>query len=600
MKLDEAKKLVESLLEKVGVSIVYYIDDYLSYDGLHSIMTYIEETSTDVLMNHISVIPEEIIETKSVDPNIRERIQSWWEGITDTKREEVLRNCFPSSAYQAESQIQKLFEGKCVPCSPFDWENRYSSECLGKINDKQKVLLLFDQRLNAVSDGEGEGRTGLSLALSFSNNVGVKENSYCGIFSQSFNREEEFKFRNDHLEMLSSWAFPLSKRRMPADDDYTLIIEGLNNILWVEHVDILSVIAQNLIQETSRRIIEEFQQIFPSEFKQIVIDSSSKEGCREIDTLLRLVHIIFHRELQGVLSNKKEDMKAFNLEVNYIKEIDSIVSKSLKDVPGYDADIVNKFFQDETFVPGQVVNQLLTPLQNGDVFCVNDSSYYVLLCQPCTISLRDKGKRGGNGIGYFVPLERSVAEDSIEKDLTDVLRKSGEEQEKSIKKLKKNIHSKLQSAAQGYSYKVKCSINNQELCALMNKYTPIHLSLLDYCTFSEDGQVVINKKCSPNLHQNQLLLNENHTNYFKNIMDLDYLVSGLDEDFHAVVKSKIENWFYSLLTKLGIKPCFENGQYIFPIKRFGHIQDPLASDLLTQLSHYISRAGLPSEFERLK
>ena len=97
---------------------------------------------------------------------------------------------------------------------------------------------------------------------------------------------------------------------------------------------------------------------------------------------------------------------------------------------------VNQFFMDETFIPGAVINKLLMPLQNGDVFCVKNEKYYILLCQPCTISLRSGGKRGGNGIGYFVPLEESTAEDSIGKDIENLLNKTGDEIEKAKSKLK--------------------------------------------------------------------------------------------------------------------------------------------------------------------
>ena len=382
---------------------------------------------------------------------------------------------------------------------------------------------------------------------------------------------------------MASWAFPLSKNRMPKNNDYTLFIEGINNIFWVGYADNLSSMAMNLIDETSRKIREEFRKIMPLEFKQVVIDSSYEEGCREIDTLLRLIHILFEREIQAALAGLEG-------------------GKLQKDIQGrrYDVETVNQFFMDETFIPGAVINKLLMPLQNGDVFCVKNEKYYILLCQPCTISLRSGGKRGGNGIGYFVPLEESTAEDSIGKDIENLLNKTGDEIEKAKSKLKKNIHAKLQAEAQGYSYKVKCPINEKYLCAIINNNTPISLSLLDFCTFSEDGQVIINKECSSNLHENQELLNENHLKKFKESLDLDNLVEGISEDCHAIVKHKAESWFYTFLTRLGIKSEFDNSKYIFPIVRYGHIQDPLASDLLTQLSHYISRAGLPSEFDRKK
>ena len=603
MKLEEAKKLVKSLLEGVGVSVIYYVDDYQSFDGLEDISKYIEDKTPEELQLHSDKLPEAILVAKEAGVEMSEVIQSWWDSLSDEKRDKFIKEFVPAKDLHAERDIRKLLGDKCLFCSPDQWDNEYSSACLDRIKKGEKVLLLFDQKIGKGQTAEGQGRTGLSMAQSFSSNDGVKENTYCGIFSQSFEREGEFEFRNKNREELASWAFPLSKKRMPKDNDYTLFIEGINNILWVGYADNLSSMATNLIDETSKKIKEEFGKIMPLEFKQVVIDSSYEEGCREIDTLLRLIHIIFEREIQTALAGSEGRLKAFGNNVKGIKDIDSIVSKKLqKDIQGnrYDAKAVNKFFLDETFIPGSVINQLLMPLQNGDVFCVNNEKFYVLLCQPCTISLRSGGKRGGNGIGYFVPLEESTAESSIEKDIDKLLSKTGDEIEKAKTKLKENIHEKLLAAAQGYSYKVKCPINEKYLCALINKYTPISLSLLDFCTFSEDGQVIINKECSANLHQNQRLLNERHIKNFKESLNLEHLVEGLDADCHAIVKRKVESWFYTFLTRIGIKSEFDNSRYVFPIMRYGHIQDPLASDLLTQLSHYMSRAGLPNEFESKK
>lgn len=603
MKLEEAKKLVKSLLEGVGVSVIYYIDDYQSFDGLEDISKYIEDKTPEELQLHSDKLPEAILVAKEAGVEMSEVIQSWWDSLSNEKRDKFIKEFVPAKDLHAERDIRKLLGDKCLFCSPDQWDNEYSSACLDRIKKGEKVLLLFDQKIGKGQTAEGQGRTGLSMAQSFSSNDGVKENTYCGIFSQSFEREGEFEFRNKNREELASWAFPLSKKRMPKDNDYTLFIEGINNILWVGYADNLSSMATNLIDETSKKIKEEFGKIMPLEFKQVVIDSSYEEGCREIDTLLRLIHIIFEREIQTALAGSEGRLKAFGDNVKGIKDIDSIVSKKLqKDIQGnrYDAKAVNKFFLDETFIPGSVINQLLMPLQNGDVFCVNNEKFYVLLCQPCTISLRSGGKRGGNGIGYFVPLEESTAESSIEKDIDKLLSKTGDEIEKAKTKLKENIHEKLLAAAQGYSYKVKCPINEKYLCALINKYTPISLSLLDFCTFSEDGQVIINKECSANLHQNQRLLNERHIKNFKESLNLEHLVEGLDADCHAIVKRKVESWFYTFLTRIGIKSEFDNSRYVFPIIRYGHIQDPLASDLLTQLSHYMSRAGLPNEFESKK
>lgn len=598
MKIEDAKGLVRNLLDSVGVTKVYYVDDYLSYDGLQAIMKYIEDSSEDALKKR-PLIPEHIVETKSVDPNIREKIQVWWQSLTNTERESVAKECVPDTLPHPEGKVQVILGDICVLCSPEQWKEEFSKECLEHVRKGEKVLLLFDQKLGREETTEGEGRTGAALAQSFSALEGVKENTYCGIFSQSFEIAEEFKFRNEHRDQLSSWAFPFSKKRLPDNDEYTLFIEGLNNLFWVGYVDELSEVAQKLIADTSDRMREELGKILPLEFKQVVIDSSRVEGSREVDTLLRLIHIIFSRELHKTLSDDIGKVQTFNTNVSNIKSIDDVTSKSLdKELGGqrYDSTVVNRLFLDENFVPGEVVNRLLLPLQNGDVFCVNDKDYYVLLCQPCNISLRKGGKRSTD-IGYFVPLEEIKTEENLLKKLDNVLKKDEDERPKAVEKFKEKLHEKLQDAAQGYSYRVKCSIGGKPLSAMVNRNFVISLSMLDYCTFSEDGQVIVNKDCSPYLHTNQKLLCENHAQQFSKLLDLDQLVEGLGEECRAVIKHRIENWFYVFLTKLGVKSEFENNRYVFPIKRVGHLQDPLASDLLTQLSHYISRAGLPNEFE---
>lgn len=598
MKLEEAKKLVKELLESVCISKVYYVDDYLSYDGLEAVMKYIEDTDAEKIVKAIPLIPEEIAETKDVDPAITDRIQAWWGTLSNSECKSIIKVCSPDSIRHSESKVQVLLGEKCVFCSPEEWKEKHSNECLERIKKGEKILLLFDQILGKKQTSDGEGRSGLALAQSFSGYEGVKDNTYCGIFSGSFQIGEEFKFREEKLGQLSSWAFPFSKERVPDGDEYTLFIEGLNNLLWVGCVDELATMAQEIIADTTRKMHDEFGKILPLEFKQVVIDSSKAEGCREVDTLLRLIHIIFSRELHSALASDLEKIRLFNDNVNTIKRIDLITAKPLKkEIEGnrYDYEFVNSLFQDETFIPGEVVNRLLLPLQNGDVFCVDGAKYYVLLCQPCNISLRTGGKRSAD-VGYFVPLEEIKAEESLMKRLNNVLNKEGNERISAIENYKEKLHEKLEEAARGYSYRVKCSIEGKSLYALFNKHLTINLSILDYSTFSEDGQVVVNKECSPYLHANQKLLYDNHALKFSKILDLDHFVEGLGEDCHAIIKHRMENWFYQFLTKLGVKSKFENNLYIFPIKRVGNIQEPLSSDLLTQMSHYLSRAGLPNEF----
>ena len=598
MKIEETKDLIKRLLDETRISAVYYIDDYLSFDGLNAIISFIESSTEEELKRYAALIPERFIETRTMDYDIRTKIQNWWFSLARDKQDEVIRVCINHNNPKAETRVQQLLGDDCLSCSPDEWSDKYSVDCLAKIKAGEKVLLLFDYKLGNTLIPDGEGRNGLGLAQQFGANEGVKENAYCGIFSQQIKiegDEDEFHFRKRYKDQLESWAFPLSKERLSDDGDGARFVEGLNFLLWARHVDALSEVAQGLINTTSKRLRDAFGDILPLEFKQLVINSSDVEGSREIDTILRLMHIVFDRELHQALTNMADGFASINKKVESIKAIDAVVKKKLSSQ--YDSNMVKGFFQDENFIKGEVINNLLMPLQNGDVFCVNDKDFYVLLCQPCNIAIRTGGKRGGNDIGYFVPLEEVDIEESLSNKLDNLRDKEDREWDKAKEKSMGHLHKKMGEIAQGYAYHLKCSIDGRYLCMVMNKYMTISLSLLDYCTFSEDGMVTINKDPSPNLHPNQQSLHNNHQEVFKSRIDIESLVEGLPSEACALIRPKVETWYYSLLTKLRIKPRFESARYIFPIKRYGHIQEPLSSDLLTQLSHYMSRAGLPNKFD---
>ncbi len=184
MKMDEAKKLIKGLLDKVGVSVVYYIDDYLSYDGLNAIISFIESSKEEDLNGYTALIPEKFIETRQIDSDIRTKIQDWWFSLTHDKQDEVVKACVNNNNSKVENRVQQLLGDICLLCSPNEWTEKYSFACLDKIKAGEKVLLLFDYKFGDSQFSGGEGRNGLGLAQQFSVNEGVKENTYGGILSQ--------------------------------------------------------------------------------------------------------------------------------------------------------------------------------------------------------------------------------------------------------------------------------------------------------------------------------------------------------------------------------------------------------------------------------
>ena len=594
MEIDHARNYVDQLLTKTNVKAVYYIDDYLSYDGLKAISSFIEEQPINSLRTLIPTLEDKVLFAKeAVVDNLPIYISTWWESLKDTEQDSILKSCNCQSIEQSEENLKSILGKKCVFCTPEKWESQFSKECLAFIQKGEKVLLLFDFKLGMFST-DGDGRNGISLANSFKNNPIVPMNSFCGIFSQEFSIEKEFSFRKEHQDLLGNWAFPLSKERLSTSTDLSLFVEGLKNVLWVNDVDSLNRVSACLIDSVARQMIEAFKNINPPEFKQLVINSSLVEGCREIDSLLRLIHIIFDKQIRESLTQSPDKLDSIFSSIERIVGIDSVANKETKHI--FEKSIVNSFFQDESYIQGTIINGLLTPLQNGDLFCVNDKAYYILLCQPCNLAIRSKGRRANDyDIGFLVPLLDRETDDIIDSQLRKVRSSEEEVVEETITNVKKELE-KYFSNYRSYNSAISSSIEGRRMYAAINKYSTISLSLLDYATFSEDGKVIINKTPSLRLHRNQKQLAKNHISKFEKMGDYESLLEGLDQDCAITLKPKIKSFAFSLLLKLGIKPNYENSQYIFPIQRIGHLREPYSSDLLIQLSHYISRTVFPGDF----
>ena len=125
------------------------------------------------------------------------------------------------------------------------------------------------------------------------------------------------------------------------------------------------------------------------------------------------------------------------------------------------------------------------------------------------------------------------------------------------------------------------------------------LSLLDSVSFNKDGKAIINSVTTERpiwLHRN---LYERQKQIIDQMKDWRQFKHNLNEHCNDC------QWLFdikAISSKLfnGIKYEYsENDQIILPIQRIGHYRRPYSDDLLTQFSHYISRAGFPHPFVKM-
>lgn len=597
--LDDAKKAISKLLKATNITEVYYIDDIFQDDKeidehFEEFLAAIEECLSE---GHTEDIPKKIIYA-GID-NLEEEVRRWWTEMTLDQKKQMLKRYI--SGYEENRQptvsIQAVMDERCICCSPSVWDKEYKTNVKAKISAGQSILLLFDYALSKERTGLQYAEEALDLDT---------DCAYCGIISNQFRIDNEFQQRDDYKKQNPKhYIYPLSKERLTIDtEDYSAFISGLKNILWVKHIELIKEHTNAILQKAFNETINRYLDIQPPTYKQIIVDSSYTEGCHEIDTTLRLFQIILDKKIKESIT--EDTLSLINKNSDLILDIQAQSDVNCQYPEVNDQAI--SFIKDERFLDGSIINSIYAPIQNGDIFKIN-KTLYILLCQPCNISIRSEGKRGNNDYdtGFLVKLDLTknigVSKKhtfySVWSKIENELQNKGVRPE--ILQSQKKELAKLLELENASNIPLTFKIGNpgKLYTVRLKDFHTFSLSLLDSVSFNKDGKAIINSVTTGRpiwLHRNlyerqkQIIDQMKDWRQFKhNLNELCYDCQWLF-DIKAI-SSKLFN---------GIKYEYsENDQIILPIQRIGHYRRPYSDDLLTQFSHYISRAGFPHPFVKM-
>ena len=597
--LYDAKKAISKLLKATNITEVYYIDDIFQDDKeidehFEEFLAAIEECLSE---GHTEDIPKKIIYA-GID-NLEDEVRRWWTEVTLDQKKQMLKRYI--SGYEENRQptvsIQAVMDERCICCSPSVWDKEYKTNVKAKISAGQSILLLFDYALSKERTGLQYAEEALDLDT---------DCAYCGIISNQFRIDNEFQQRDDYKKQNPKhYIYPLSKERLTIDtEDYSAFISGLKNILWVKHIELIKEHTNAILQKAFNETINRYLDIQPPTYKQIIVDSSYTEGCQEIDTTLRLFQIILDKKIKESIT--EDTLSLINKNSDLILDIQAQSDVNCQYPEVNDQAI--SFIKDERFLDGSIINSIYAPIQNGDIFKIN-KTLYILLCQPCNISIRSEGKRGNNDYdtGFLVKLDLTknigVSKKhtfySVWSKIENELQNKGIRPE--ILQSQKKELAKLLELENASNIPLTFKIGNpgKLYTVRLKDFHTFSLSLLDSVSFNKDGKAIINSVTTGRpiwLHRNlyerqkQIIDQMKDWRQFKhNLNELCYDCQWLF-DIKAI-SSKLFN---------GIKYEYsENDQIILPIQRIGHYRRPYSDDLLTQFSHYISRAGFPHPFVKM-
>lgn len=489
---------------------------------------------------------------------------------------------------------------------------------ISNISDDQDTLYMID-----LSEGESNPLKGLDILIHLIQN---NSKGTAFILSHNFTNETEYKYEKEYSEkeeFKDKIIFSVIAKEKLYDENSlnNSLKHALKRITLRKNlVDILKRIEPFLNEinsETNKMLLD----LRPEDIDKYIIEKGDKEGVSELHVIER-----------AILSNTKYRIKNFFS----LSQHQSILEKlrQLKYIPlEFNGDFkihpnLEYFRKLEFFNDRDIVNKNFTPLSCGDIFEVNlngKKEQYILLAQPCDISLRGADGKRVLKEAIFAPLKvkdiqmtappfteikvpKFINPDSSHspdiylayRTIHSQLKRSAGESSKIFKALIKSLEKNYELEKRYIALKemkLDFLIDNIQYFVNFSDAVNINLSILDLISFNQEGQLSFNSNQKDNYQftialQKRFLAQKNEFN--KHFSELKNK-RGNNRKFYLESNKALQ-----LSLFLDIIPSFKNRKdkisIVWPIKRIGNIAEPYASEILKKYMHVMSRTAYELDY----
>lgn len=525
----DIKEVVSNLLSARHIAKVIYVDeDFDSRGYKNSFMSFVRVNHTDKELPFANDDPEIAIHA----------FLHWWnnENEESSRMDWIHKLGIKRTGTDTEQRLSLVVDNEMLEfVSPDEFE---SMNIENGLNENNQILVLMDQEL----DGYGKG---FDYLKKYDNQDYIQ----CGLFSGKFDKNEEIG-KWEELCAYSPCIYPISKRRV-TDEDPNAIVEGLRNVLWLRQISDIKDLYSKSISEAFDKFKIYLEQFDPASFDYLVMAKSQKEGCWEFDTLHRIGLLKLNQFMEkDMFENTFEAFQDKTSDLRYIRRTDigSLPKKTEQ---------AKEINQIDLYSDGGYINRTYTQICNGDVFLI-DEKYYMLLCQPCNLEIREDGKRNEDSFVYLVPMESHSSS--------------------TINKLK------------GYMKKFQISSNRiiaydgQEYVLNYSEASPTDIRVLDLVSFSNEGKVTT----EIDLDSLSIIIQPNLLKRYKTIL------TSFNEADNNVNNNEVDD-----LSAISIQHGKLDKETInrLSITRVARLKDPRAQECLQELMAYLSRPAYPMNLE---
>lgn len=550
------------LLSLSNVKKIIYVDDNFSvdhhFDKAKAILNTWLETGEYKKLGFLS-------EDKDIALDV---FESWWMSATDEdKRKCIFETMKVKIDEQSILDCLKEIKEKGIEVifmEPSDFSDEYIARIKSEVNSETQVLLLMDKEF------EGQQHGGDALLKKIDDTQFV----HCGLFSGTFAIEDEIKEWKERG--FSATVYPLSKKRI-LEEPEEKIIEGIRNILWLNHISKMKNDAIDVFQKSVNNACDRFKNIDPASFDSAIIRTSQKEGCWEYLTLNRIFMVMLENSIQSEVAEENKFSK-IQEDLSLLRESSFFCSDE------YDKTWLKELRNSELYTSGAYINKTYSPVVNGDIFLIGTKKY-ILLFQPCSLSIREHGKRARDLSSAYVIEIRTFTNDTQKEVNKNTNDKQTEVKPNTNEKSTLNdIEVPLENPKDLVFHYVNLA-SFQRIC----------LDVVDMVSFNSEGKAIIDvSKVECPIDEKKLLQPNMLKRYTKLVNFGKRLIPILKTYDNRKVKNSAEfllkSCFFTLPTLIG------DNVVEFPITRVERYNELLSQVLYSKLMNYMSRIAVPNDF----
>lgn len=394
--MESTKQTFHLLLELSGIKKVYFIDDYLSnaFDS-ESVLALASDLIQKGKENDIISTPNVLIDLSKTPPTeIVNKLRAFFDG-SSTQDQKIAVAGYISSINDNEYLKETKITSKIVnhfPTAeglhPSKWDDVRENQ-LAKELKEGRILILFDHDL---SKAQGfEARNGIELIKELKKKDFFDQIDCILISHDIVDAKEELPKRAKLIfgtELNESDFFPLSKKRLEVDDHF---FDGIKKALINRYFETIKLHTVGLIEHSYKEAIKAIRLFDTYDFDDTILQTSIKEGVWVPETIIRISDIIFERELKRQMVDTNYALKV-NKQLKEAQKFSGLRFSVNEEMQPYSDKL--RLRHDETYDPGDIINSLRKPLENGDIFQLGDSKY-ILVAQACDMMVRGSGVKQG-------------------------------------------------------------------------------------------------------------------------------------------------------------------------------------------------------------